>query len=296
MKSDAAGWRLHVIGSGCPTPVAERYGSAFVLEAGGERLMIDCGPGTTYKMARMGLRPTTVHRVFLTHHHFDHTVDLPCFTLSRWDHCTGGEPPLRVYGPEPTRRFVDLLLGAEGAFGPDWRSRIEHPASHACHTGRGGALPRPGPVVEAWDVGPGEVARSAGWTVTAERVHHVEPGLESLAYRVESEHGGVVFAGDCGDCPELRRFARGADTLVVACTYFARTGLEPALTDVITGTREAAAIAAEAGVRKVVLTHGSPNFARPGVRDRAVAEVARSFGGAVTFPDELTPLDLTTLV
>jgi hypothetical protein len=36
----------------------------------------------------------------------------------------------------------------------------------------------------------------------------------------------------------------------------------------------------------------SPNFARPGVRERAIAEVARSYSGTVLCPDELTTVDL----
>ena len=61
----------------------------------------------------------------------------------------------------------------------------------------------------------------------------------------------------------------------------------------ITGTPEVAEIANEAGAAHVILTHASPNFSRPGVRERAVAEIARSYGGAVFFPDELTTVDLS---
>jgi len=254
--------------------------------------MVDCGPGTTYKMARVGLRPTQIGHVFLTHHHFDHNVDFPCFALTRWDQCTGAEPPLRVYGPAPTETFVERLLGNEGAFFDDWKARIEHPASHDCHTQRGGSLPRPAPSVDAKDLGVGETVKSGSWTASAERVHHVEPWLESLAYRFDTDQGSILFTGDCGDCQELRRFAEGVGTLVIACTHFGRTRTRPAIADVITGTSEVAEIAQEAGVQRVVLTHVSPNFSRPGVKEAAIAEVARAYGGEVFFPGELTTVEL----
>ena len=75
--------RLHILGSGCPQPTPERYGSAFVLEVGAGSVMVDCGPATTYKMARMALMPGQIVHLFLTHHHSDHNADLPCFALTR---------------------------------------------------------------------------------------------------------------------------------------------------------------------------------------------------------------------
>jgi ribonuclease BN (tRNA processing enzyme) len=284
--------RLHVVGNGCPQPTPEWCGSAFVLELGDEMVLVDCGPATTYKLARMGIRATQVGRVFLTHHHFDHNVDLPCFALTRWDLSTGGEPPLEVYGPPPTRAFVDRLLGADGAFADDLIARIEHPASHQVHLARGGELPRPGLAIEAADVGPGKVVESDTWAVTAERVHHVEPWLESLVYRFDTDAGSILFAGDCGDCPELRAFAQGVDTLVVACAYTARSGLHQDMTHVITGATEAAEIAQASGVGRVVLTHVSPAFCRPGVKEQAIAEAARIYTGEIQLPDELTTVDL----
>jgi len=99
-----------------------------------------------------------------------------------------------------------------------------------------------------------------------------------------------TWRGDCADCAGLREIAKGADTLVLACTRFGSPPISPAIADVITGTPEVASIAQEAGTRRVVLTHMSPSFANPGVKERAVAEVARSCGGAILCPDELTTI------
>lgn len=284
--------RVHVLGSGCPQPTPEQYGSSFILEVGEALVMVDCGPGTTYKMGRMGLSTRAVGHVFLTHHHFDHNVDFPCFALTRWDQCIGTEPALKVYGPPPTEAFVERLLGEQGAFFDDWDARVKHPASHACHTQRGGSLPRPAPTVEARDAEPGTVAESDSWAASAERVHHVEPWLESLVYRFETDEGSILFTGDCGDCDALRQFAHGVDTLVMACTHFGRSTMTLAIADVITGTPEVAEIAREAGAKHVILTHVSPNFSRPGVKERAVADIARAYDGAIFFPGELTTVEL----
>jgi len=282
--------RLHVLGNGCPQPTPEFYGSAFILEVGGEAVMIDCGPATTYKMTRMGLKPGQVGHLFLTHHHFDHNADFPCFTLTRWDFSKGTEPPLKVYGPPPTGAFVERLLGRQGAFFPDWQARVKHPASQKLHKGRGGRMPRPAPAIEARDVGPGKIAESDAWTATAARVHHIEPWLESLAYRFDTAEGSILFAGDCADCPELRALAQGADTLVLACAYVG--DYDPVVADVITGAAEAGEIAHEAGARRLILSHFSPAFCRPSTREKALAEAAQSFTGDTLLPNELTTVEL----
>ncbi len=283
--------RLHILGSGCPDPTPERYGSAFILEVGADCLMIDCGPAATHKMVRMGIRPAKVGHLFFTHHHFDHNADLPCFALTRWDLTGGAEPPLKVYGPPPTRTFVERLLGDEGAFFDDWNARVKHPVSQEIFKRRGGQLPRPAPAIEASDVGPGRIAQSGPWVATAARVHHVQPWLESLAYRFDTDQGSIVLAGDCGDCKALRQLAAGADTLVIACACI---GSAKRYDGIITGTAEVAEIAQASGLRRVVLSHASPGFSRPGMTERAIADVARTYRGAVLFPEELTTVDLST--
>ena len=284
--------RLHIVGGGCPDPRAERFGSAFVLQTGGECILIDCGPATTYKMARMGLHPLRVGHVFLTHHHSDHNADMPCFLLAQWDQSTGKEPPLHVYGPPPTEDFIDKLVGENGAFRADIEARLRHPASHACHQMRGGVMPRPAPRFNARNLRDGDVVETEGWTARAAAVKHVEPTLESLAYRFDTAEGSVVFAGDCADCEALRNLAAGADTLVASGTHFGEPAINKAIADCITGVHEVAAIANMAGIKRAILTHMSPNFENPKAKARAVAEVRKTYPGEVLLPDELRTLEL----
>ncbi|MCK5801996.1 MAG: MBL fold metallo-hydrolase [Lentisphaeria bacterium] len=285
--------KLHIVGSGCPDARQERYGSACLLEVGTDMLMVDCGPATTYKMACMNIAPTAVSHVFLTHHHFDHNVDLPCFVLTRWDQLgPRSADPLPVYGPPPTVAFVEKLLGDEGAFYDDWYARIMTPASQILHEGRGGALPRPGPAVAAQDLKSGDVVEGDGWTVKAIWVHHVEPWLESLAFRVDTDQGSVVFSGDAGPCPELTEFCQGAEVLVVCCAYQVGSGLHPDIATAVTGAVDAGDIARECQPKTIVLTHTTGAFSAPGGREKAIAEVSRGYDGRIVFADELTSIAL----
>lgn len=284
--------KLHIVGSGCPNALAQQYGSAFVLEYKDEKLLIDCGPATTYKLARMGLEPHSIHQLFLTHHHYDHNVDFPCFALTRWDLMKGDEAPLVVYGPPPTASIIDRLFAPKtGAFFEDWQSRIEHRVSQHLHASRGGVLPRPAPSFSVTDVAnaTGEtIATGADWQMRACRVTHVDPWLESLAFRFESEEGSIAFAGDCADCEALRTFAHGADTLVIACAYYGRMEYS----EVITGHLDAAEVAKACDVRRVILTHMNPGFTIPGMKEKTIVEVSRIYGGDIYFPAELDSIVL----
>ncbi len=284
--------RLHIIGSGCPAPVPDQFGSAFGLELAGRILLIDCGPATTYKMARMEIAPKRVHHLFLTHHHFDHNADYPCFLLCRWDQSHGQQNELQVFGPEPTKRMTEQLIGPDGAFAEDWKARVGAPVSQSVHANRGGSLPRPKPSLTVTDIEPGEVASHGNWTVRAASAQHVEPWLMSLAYRVDTKEGSITFAGDTAPCDPVSDLAKGTDVLVVNCwdtqAEMDANGEAPGQT----GTIDAATMAREAGVKKLILTHTGPRLNRPGGRETAVAEIARMFDGEIVFGQELMKFDI----
>jgi len=63
---------IHILGAGTPTPTPTRFGSAYVADVDGVKIMFDCGPAATHKLVQSGLHPTEIDNLFFTHHHFDH--------------------------------------------------------------------------------------------------------------------------------------------------------------------------------------------------------------------------------
>ncbi len=283
---------LHILGAGTPTPTPSRFGTSYVLELGAEYLMIDCGPATTYKLVKAGLFPTQIDYLFFTHHHFDHNADYPCFLLCRWDQSTGKENKLQIWGPEPTARITEQLIGPEGAFAEDWQARIGAPVSQHVHQNRGGALPRPEPSVQVTDIAPGYVVKHEGWEVTAVQAQHVQPWLRSLAYRVDYPDGAIVFTGDTEPCDSVRALAAGADTLVANCWDHQATMDENGEAAGQTGTLDAGRMADESGVKRLILTHTGPALAAPDSRERGLADIAAIYSGEIIFAEELTRIEL----
>jgi ribonuclease Z len=283
---------IHLLGTGTPTPTTTRFGTSYVLQFDDEYIMFDCGPATTYKLVLAKLWPTQIDYLFFTHHHFDHNADYPCFLLCRWDQSTGTENILQVFGPPPTTQLTEKLIGTEGAFAIDWKARVGAPVSQSVHLNRGGSLPRPEPYVSVTDVGPGIILEKNGWKVTAATTHHVDPWLQSLAYRVDSDQGSIVIAGDTGPCEEINTLAKGADTLIVNCWDHQEIMEANGEASGQTGTIDAGSYARDAGVKKLIITHTGPALCRPGSREKAVADIASIYDGEIIFGEELMSIDL----
>ncbi|MBI4607923.1 MAG: MBL fold metallo-hydrolase [Candidatus Rokubacteria bacterium] len=284
--------QVFILGAGTPTPTSTRFGSAFAVQVAGEYLMFDCGPAATYKLVKAGIFPTKVDYLFFTHHHFDHDVDYPCFLLCRWDQSIGRENPLRVYGPTLTEIITERILGENGAFVHDWKARVNHPLSQRVHVNRGGTLPRTPPAVRAKDVGPGLVHQGREWLVSAAPAEHVQPWLDSLAYRLDSAEGSVVFTGDTQPCQSVVELARGADMMLCMCWDEQERMIASGEAAGQCGTTGAAEMAREAGVGKLVLVHVGPHLASHGPMEKGIGDVRRVYDGEIVFAEELMSIRL----
>ena len=284
--------RLIILGCGTPAPSLTRWGTAFLLGIGDDWLLFDCGPATTYKMFRAGVKVTEVDHVFFTHHHSDHDSDYPCFLLTRFDMHTGKENPLNVYGPPPTERLTDQLMGEDrGAFWHDVVARTNHPMSLGAYRGRGGTGERKPPVIHAGDLASGDVVKGNGWQVRAAEVAHAQPYLDSLGYRVDTDEGSVAFSGDTRPCKALTELARSVDLLVMECTR-----REPDMSEgsrmAETGSRGAAQTAVDSGAKKMVLVHQNEMIDEPVARTEVIAEVKGIYGGPVIWGEELLEIEI----
>lgn len=284
--------RLTIIGAGTPTPGAERFGSAYVVVVGAQRLLFDCGPATTHKLARAGINVQDIHHVFFTHHHFDHNADYPCFLLSRWDQGGDEVERLRVWGPKPTEEITRRLIGEDGAFADDWRARVMHPASQRTYANRGGTVPRHPPAAEVVEIDVGDQIEGDGWTIDVGPAWHVQPYLESVAYRLEADGHSIVFAGDTEPRSEVATFATDCDVFVCMAWGDHETLTQTGEVGGVSSTRDAAAMASEAGAKELLLVHLGDSV-RPRERQQAAMEDMRSsYGGKITFAEELHSIDL----
>ena len=284
--------KVHILGAGTPTPTPTRFGSAYAVEVAGEQLMVDCGPAATHKLVKAGLWPTNIDYMFFTRHHFDHDIDYPCFLLCRWDQSIGKENTLRVFGPTLTEKITEGIIGEDGVFAHDWKARVNFPISQNVFVNRGGTLPRPAPVVDATDIGPGPVFSAADWEVTASVAEHAQPYLDSLAYRIDSPDGSIVFTGDTQPCQPVVDLARDADVMLCMCWDDQEAMDANGEGPFQCGTTGAAKMAQEAGVKKLVLVHVGPHLSQHGPMEKGIGDVKALYDGEVLFSDELMSFEV----
>ncbi|HZR82675.1 MAG TPA: MBL fold metallo-hydrolase [Candidatus Binatia bacterium] len=289
-------------GTGSPLPDRERAGACTAIVAGGQVFLVDVGPGSWETLDLADVPTSAVGAVFLTHFHSDHLGDLGEAITQSW--IAGRREPLDVYGPDGVAAVVD---GFQAAYAADARYRVAHhgestlPAAGARAVAHAIALPDD-------PLGAVPVVDRAGVRVSAFRVDH-QPVEPAVGYRFDYRGRSVVVSGDTRKSASLAKNAAGADLLVhealqrdaiarvvAVAQRTGRTRLAKLAGDIPgyhTSPVEAAEVAREAGVKRLVLTHlvpGPNNFI---TRRMFLSGVSDAFPGDVVLGEDGMRFTLT---
>jgi ribonuclease BN (tRNA processing enzyme) len=269
-----------------------RQSSGYVVEAAGDVIVIDHGPGAHHRLLESGYAAVDVTHAFFSHLHYDHCMDYPRLVLQRWDQGADRIADLAVYGPAPLAHMTELLFGETGVFGPDIRARIEHQSSIDVFQSRGGTPPRRRPAPRVRELHAGDRVKGAGWQVTAGHAAHVQPYLECLAFRLDTGDGSLCYSGDSGLCEELITLAQGCDVLIHMNHHFSGTEPTPSYRAACGNHRDNALVAQRAGVKTLVLTHLLAELDAPAVREKVMAEIRQDFAGTVVWGEDLMRIEV----
>jgi ribonuclease Z len=184
---------------GGPVIDPQHTGIGTLIVAGPERLLFDCGRGVPTAIARAGIAPRDITKVFITHLHSDHLVGLPELYLYPWASESRAAPFL-VWGPTGTEA---MMANLQKAFEFDIHVRRDVDETFSAEGIR----------VAATDVREGVVYDVNGVKVTAFFVDHA-PVTPALGYRVDHQGHSVVLSGDTRPSENLVTFAKGADVLI----------------------------------------------------------------------------------
>lgn len=103
---------LTFLGTGCMVPTKDRNVSAIFLSYKNKGILIDCGEGTQRQMNIAGINRNKVNYVFLTHWHGDHVSGLIGLIQTIGNQQAQNEeiPVLHIYGPKETEKRIEHLL------------------------------------------------------------------------------------------------------------------------------------------------------------------------------------------
>lgn len=218
---------LIILGSGTGVPSVKRGLPAALIKAGNQSILLDSGSGTLGKMLRAGVTYKEVDAALYSHIHPDHVADLVPLIFACKYHEDPRTKDLRILGG---RGFRDYFEGLRSVYG----SWIE-PETFRIHIQE----------VLADNIEIGELR------ITTLPLEHAP---ESVGYRVTSLSGRtVVYSGDTDYCRNIVELARGADILMLECSFPEGQKVKGHLTPALAGR-----IAHEAGCTRLVLTHLYP--------------------------------------
>jgi len=284
--------KITLLGTGTPAPSLIRQSSGYLIDVAGDVLVFDHGPGAHHRLLEAGRRAVEVTHAFFTHLHYDHCLDYARLVLQRWDQGADRIPDLQVYGPPPLARMTSQLFGADGVFGVDIRARLEHESSMDVFRERGGVGKRRGPAPQVTEIHAGASIKGRGWTLTAGHAAHVQPYLECMAFRLDSDEGSICYSGDSGLCDELVELARGCDVLIQMNHHDSGTEPSHAYRAACGNAEDNAIMAERAGVKTLVLTHILPDLDRPGRHDEITAQIKKVFSGHVIWGEDLMNIEI----
>jgi ribonuclease Z len=286
-------FELTFLGTSASVPSADRNHPGLLVEAGGHRVMVDCGEGTQRQLLRSGAGFRRLDRLLLTHGHFDHVLGIPgLFSTLR---LRQSADLMTIHAGQGTLDVVARMLA--GLWG-EGRAPIPlqlaplqsgpildvgsfamecFPVRHRDTDSFGFVFKSPprrhllperlahfgvpdGPVRK-------ELADGRSVTLDDGRALNPEQVLGPMS-------GGkkLVIVGDAETVDDLQEHIQDADLLVIEATFLERDAAMAIDYGHLTAAK-AAELASAAGVKRLVLTHISGRY----TDEEIVAEASRSF-------------------
>lgn len=274
--------QLEFLGTGAGSPSKQRNVTSValkLLEELNEIWLFDAGEATQHQILHTTIRPRKVTKIFITHLHGDHIFGLPGFLSSR--SFQGGNEPLTIYGPVGIKKFVMTALQVS-------ESRLSYPLKFveidhsqelfnergfkvttmsldhkiACYGYRIEEADHPGELQvdklrqDNIPSGPIYGQLKAGKTVKLDdgRV------IDGKNYIGKPQPGRIIaILGDTRQTPNAVVLAHKADVLVHEST-FAKNEAIMAHNYYHSTSLQAAEVAKQAGVKKLLLTHISARY------------------------------------
>jgi ribonuclease Z len=287
---------LVILGTASQVPTRRRGHNGYLLRWDGEGILFDPGEGSQRQMLLAGVAATYVTRIWVTHFHGDHSLGVPGvvqrLSLDQVLH------PVHAHFPAEGGEYFRRLRYATSFY--EQATLVEHP------------IERPGVVAELTAgtlfAYPLEHAIPAyGYRLVEPDGRRMRPdllaryGIEGPAIgrlQKQGRLGGVTleevsearrgqrfaFVMDTRLCDGVFALAEGVDLLVIEATFLDEDADLAYRFGHLTAA-QAARVAAESGVRRLVLTHFSQRYPEP---ERFLAEARREFDGEIVVAEDLT--------
>ncbi len=262
------------LGTGCMQPTKLRNHAGVLLQTGKEHILFDCGEGIQRQMRLAGVKPAKITFLCISHFHGDHVFGIPGLLSSMGADQFASK--LHIYGPKGTKKYLDNFLKAfavkdivehevhEAASGiiidkenftieaqplkhsvPCLGYRFQEKDKRRIQVAKVQKLGLSGPIL-------GELQRGNdviwnGRKIKAEEVTTITPGKK------------ISYVTDTALCNGVSALAKNADVLIMEGTLLDNLR-ENARKSMHLTVKQAALIASENNVQKLIITHISQRY------------------------------------
>jgi ribonuclease BN (tRNA processing enzyme) len=236
--------RLVVLGSGTSVFHAQRSAAGFWMETERGSLLLDCSADAPHRMAEEQLDWANLDAIWISHLHLDHCGGLASFLfgMKHAPQTQSRQKPLKIFGCAGVKTFLNAI--------------------DESHNFKLCELPFPLELKELSTENTDEFDILTGCKARAFSTPH-RP--ESLALRLTDARGTtLVYTSDTGFSHDVAEFARGADLLVLECSFYRDKPIPTHLE-----LADAMRIATIAEPRRLLLTHLYPEWDGIDLEDEA---------------------------
>ena len=280
---------LCLLGCGGGMPMPFRNLSATLINIEGRKILIDCGEGTQVSMRMVGAGFKTIDIICITHAHGDHIIGLPGLLSTIGN--SGRTAPLTIVGPDGICEVVKGLM-VLNKYLPYEVNIIENPKGLEFDIGKDNInlVEKNGRLVlktlECDHSSPClgymlDLKRYRKFSVEKAKKNNVPQKLWNILQKeISVEYEGRLYNSDLvlGDnrkgikisvitdsrpFEEIIKFIEGSNLFICEGTYGSDEDIEKAIKNKHMTFSEAALIAKEAKVNKLLLTHFSPAMINP---------------------------------
>jgi len=273
--------RLHILGCHSATPRSVAFPSAQILEVGNELLLIDAGEGMQIQLRKFKHKFNRIGHIFISHLHGDHFYGLVGYLSTL--RLIGREKPVHIYAPVGLKEIIELQFRitqtdinyplhfhelsnkqSEVILDTDKYSVSTIPLQHRLYTNGFLVREKPAlrklnieavrqyPEVETWayhNLKKGkDFVREDGSIIPNEKLTLPPPPVKSYAY-----------CSDTAYKPDIVPLIKNVDLLYHEATFL-EAEKDLAIKTKHSTARQAAQIALDAGVKKLVLGHFSSRY------------------------------------
>lgn len=268
-----------ILGSNSALAAHGRHPSSQFLKIGHHSILVDCGEGSQFRMNHLKLSKMKIETIFISHLHGDHVYGLPGLVTSMI--LLGRKEPLTIVGPKGILKYMEQI--AESTFTHfnfpiyyiettpslfqmiyenDTFSAYSIPLSHKvpCNGYLFREKDRPlnirEEVIHEYQLSTEEII-----ALKEERSIQTKKGILSPGEALYIKHRARSYAycSDTSFRPEIIPMLNGVDVLYHEATYLDEYK-EKAIQRGHSTTCDAATIAKESGVRKLLLGHPSSKY------------------------------------